>query len=791
MIDNKTILSLEFDKILSKVENFAVLNSTKKLLSSINIEHDYETCKYLLNRTNEAYKLLYTYGAGSIEYFDDFTDELERVKKGSILNFSELLKVARLLRSLRIAVTSIQSITDESIIYLREDVMKIYYNFAIEREIFDKIISEDTIADNASERLYSIRQAIKRINERIHEKLSEFIRKDNNKYLQDAIISVRNGRYVLPVKSEHRQNVKGFIHDKSQSGSTLFIEPTAILDLNNDLKNELLNEKAEIERILAELSDKISLISDKLSASLIYLTNIDLAYSKAQYSYSIKGIYPILTSNGEIDVKFGRHPLIDREKVVPISISLGKDYNYVLITGPNTGGKTVTLKLIGLFTLMAMSGIFLPAFDDTKISVFENIFVDIGDEQSIEQSLSTFSSHLKNIIHITDNANSDSLVLIDEIGAGTDPEEGSALAKALLNTLIEKGSYGVVTTHYSSLKEFAFTKKQIINASMDFDTDTFMPLYKIRIGTPGSSNAIEIAKRLGLNEKIYNLAKENLTNEKRQFDNILLEAEKVRYQAEKDRIYIQKLKEEQQQIYDNLVNERDKFAKDKKAFLEKAKLEARKLYTAKLDKAEEMLEEMKQIYKKQQFTTTDIVKVSTIKNNIEKDGYILNQEEETITPYVKADINVLKKGDNVYIKTLSSKGVVDEVNVKKKTVWVILNQARINCKIEDLEYIETPKQQNSKLSAQISIKKASVLGEKTTEINVIGKDSEEALMLVDAFIDKSVMQNLEVVKVVHGKGLKILATKIHQFLKTDKRVKEYRYGKYGEGEDGVTIITLK
>ncbi len=791
MIDNKTILALEFDKILSKVKNFAVLNSTKKILSNISIDCDFDTCKYLLNRTNEAYKLLYTYGAGSIEYFDDFTDELERVKKGSILNFSELLKVARLLRSLRIAVTSIQSITDESIVYLREDTMKIYYNFAIEREIFDKILSEDTIADNASERLYSIRQAIKRINERIHEKLSEFIRKDNNKYLQDAIISIRNGRYVLPVKSEYRQNVKGFIHDKSQSGSTLFIEPTAILDLNNDLKNELLNEKAEIERILAELSDKISLISDKLCESLIYLTNIDLAYSKAQYSYSIKGIYPILTSNGEIDVKYGRHPLIDREKVVPISINLGKDYNYVLITGPNTGGKTVTLKLIGLFTLMAMSGIFLPAFDDTKISVFKNIFVDIGDEQSIEQSLSTFSSHLKNIIQITNNVDTNSLVLIDEIGAGTDPEEGSALAKALLNTLIEKGSYGVVTTHYSSLKEFAFTKKQIINASMDFDADTFMPLYKIRIGTPGTSNAIEIAKRLGLNESIYNMAKENLTNEKRQFDNILLEAEKVRFQAEKDRIYIQKLKEEQQQIYDNLVKEKEKFNKDKKAFLEKAKLEARKLYTAKLDKAEEMLEEIKDIYKKQQYTTTDVVKTSTLKNNIEKDGYLLNQDEETITPYVKADINALKKGDNVYIKTLSSKGVVDEVNVKKKTVWVTLNQARINCKIEDLEYIETPKQQNNKVSAQVSIKKASVLGEKTTEINVIGKDSEEALMLVDAFIDKGVMQNLEVIRVVHGKGLKILATKIHQFLKTDKRVKEYRFGKYGEGEDGVTIITLK
>lgn len=789
MISNKTYLALDFDKILKLVQKYAVLEDTKNLILNTQPSSDYEKCKDLLNYTQEAYKLFYVHGISQIEYFDKINDELDRAKRGATLTFSELLKIARLLRSLRIASTSIEEINDDEIVYLKNLSLEIYYNFAIEREIFTKIINEDTISDTASEKLFVIRQNIKRINERIRERLTQLIKKDATKYLQGETISIRNGRYVLPVKTENRTSVKGFIHDRSQSGSTLFIEPTEILELNNDLRNEILEEQAEIERILIELSNKIALISDKLNKSKDIIVEIDTIYSKAQYAFSIKATKPVLTSNGEIDIKYGRHPLIDKNLVVPISVNLGDEYNYLLITGPNTGGKTVTLKLIGLFTLMSMSGLFIPAFDDSKISVFDKIFVDIGDEQSIEQSLSTFSSHLKNIINITENVDQKSLVLIDEIGAGTDPEEGSALAKAILEELILKGSYGVVTTHYSALKEYALTSNKIVNASMDFDADTFKPLYKIRIGYPGSSNAIEIAKRLGLSKKLYDDAKLNLTDSKRNFDKVILEAEKVRYQAEKDKEYIENIKLESQKLYDQLIKEKEKFEKDKKVFIEKAKLKAQKMFSDKLERAEEMLLEMKDIFAKDEYTKSDLVKMATLKNKIYKESDLNLEQDKPVVIYKKAEITKLKSGDNVFVASLNGQGVVESVNLKKQTVWVTVGQVRFNAKIDDLSYI--PNENKSKTKTEFTFKRAQAINAAVTELNVIGKNSDEAIMEVDAFLDKAILSSLEEVRIVHGKGLRVLATKIHAYLKNDKRIKGYRFGKYGEGEDGVTIVTLK
>ncbi len=789
MINNKTYTALDFDKILNMLQKYAVLEDTKNLILNTLPSTDYETCKTLLNYTEEAYKLFYTHGICQIEYCDKLTDELERAKRGAVLTFSELLKVARLLRSLRILATSIDEIVDNDIVLLKDLSLEIFYNFAIEREIFTKIINEDTISDNASEKLFIIRQNIKNINERIRERLSQLIKKDATKYLQSETISIRNGRYVLPVKTENRSQVKGFIHDRSQSGSTLFIEPTEILELNNDLRNEILEEQAEIERILTELSLKVAQIADKLNASKDVLVKFDLIYSKAQFAFNLKATKPILTSNGEIDIKYGRHPLIAKNQVVPVSINLGTDYNYILITGPNTGGKTVTLKLIGLFTLMSMSGMFIPAFDNSKISVFNKIFVDIGDEQSIEQSLSTFSSHLKNIINITESVDSNSLVLIDEIGAGTDPEEGSALAKSILNHLIEKGSFGVVTTHYTALKEYALTNDNIVNASMDFDVNTFKPLYKIKIGYPGSSNAIEIAKRLGLSTTLYENAKQNLTESKRNFDNIILEAEKVRFEAEKDKEYIEKLKEESQKTYDTLIKEKEKFENDKKTFIEKAKLKAQKLFNDKLEKAEEMLSEMKEIFAKDEYNKSDLVKMATLKNNIYKESDLTESEQTSVTLYKKVDINKLKNGDVVFVSSLNSQGVVDSVSVRKNTVWVIVGQVKFNAKIDELFFVSDAKKP-SKKQTEYTFKRAQSINVAITELNVIGKNVDDALFEVDAFLDKSVLSSYEEVRIVHGKGLKILANNIHSYLKNDKRVKSYRFGKYGEGEDGVTIVTL-
>ena len=787
MISNKTILSLEFDKIKNLISKYTVLNETKVLLDNFTPQTDYLSCKFLLDKTNEAYLFLFKYGINVIEYFDEINDELNRSKKASVLSMGELLKIAKLLRSSRIASTSILNLNATEIIILKNIANSIFYDFNLENSIFTKIINENTIADNASTKLYEIRQQIRVLNEKIREKLSNYIRQGANKYLQDNIVSVRNGRYVVPVKSEHLNNVKGFIHDRSQSGSTFFVEPQEVLELNNELKTATLNENAEIEKILSELTQSVSLIADNLTENIVLLSDLDLSFAKAKYSYKTKSVYPKLNANGIIKIKNGRHPLIEIDKVIPISIELGNKYNYILISGPNTGGKTVTLKLVGLFTLMAMGGVFIPASEESEISVFENVFVDIGDEQSIEQNLSTFSSHIKNIISIVENTTNKSLVLIDELGAGTDPEEGSALAMAITKELVEKKSYGIITTHYSSLKEFAINRTDIINASMDFDSQTYAPLYRIRIGQPGLSNAIEIARRLGLSKQLIDSAKSNLSNEKRNFDNILQNAEKVRSEAELLKNEILVLKDKEEKIYNELNKSKLKFEKEKENFLLKAKTEARKLVNDRLETAENLLFEMKEIFNKAEYTQSDLVKMSTLKNKIENEKYYVENKDKVVSIYEKVDINKLKVGDIVFLNNLNTDGEVLEINLKNKTVWVLVGSLRINAKIKDVSFIC---KNSIKNNTTVTIKKNNSFEAVKTEINVIGLDSNEALIEVEAFIDKAIINNLEQVRIVHGKGLKILSTAIHNYLKGHKHVSSYRFGKYGEGEHGVTIVNF-
>ena len=789
MISIKTLQSLEYDKILYSVSKFSVLKETKKYLLNFKPETDFDTVKYLLDKTQEAYKLLYTHGINCIEFFDEMYDETDRARKGGTLTMGELLKASRLLRSSRIAVTSINSINDDEIEILRKITLCIYYDKYLENEISSKIISDEQIADNASEKLYQIRQKIKNLNEKIREKLLGYMRAGANKYLQDNIVSIRNGRYVVPVKSEHKSQVKGFVHGHSASGNTVFIEPTEILELNNELRTETINEKIEIDRILQDLSSKIGLIADKLDENIIYLTEIDSVYAKAQYAHVTRSIYPNINSTGYIKIVGGRHPLINKETVVPVDVEFGDNYNYVLVTGPNTGGKTVTLKLTGLLTLMTLSGMFIPAKEGSVISVFDKIFVDIGDEQSIENSLSTFSSHLKTIIEITENADQNSLVLIDEIGAGTDPDEGSALAEAILKHLISKNSKGVVTTHYTSLKEFAFTSDKIINASMDFDSETFAPLYRLRIGMPGTSNAIEIAKRLGLNEALITTAKQLLSGEKSQFENVLREAEKIRNTAEKEREELSKILNEEKVLHAKIKAQAEKLDADREKFMVKAKADSRKLVNEKLETAEELLAEMKEIFKKDVYNQSDLVKMSTLKNKIESEKYNIDDNTKITNVYKPVDLNTLKQGDKVYVSTMDSEGIVSEIKQAKNQVWVNVGSIRINVKSEDLSLIlENSKKQKSTVSIKRSTEITKTIQQ---ELNVIGKNVDEALMEVENFIDKSIISNLDEVRIVHGKGLRILSKAIQNYLKTDKRVDSFRFGKYGEGEDGVTIVKLK
>lgn len=785
-MDRKVLKTLEYDKICERVSTFAVLSYSKNQILLDNVLSDYKSVKFLLDKTNEAYTLFIN-GIKGVSYFDEITDELNLAEKLSTLTPAALLKVARLLRSSRITHTEIVNSSLETPI-LYDIASRIFFDNYLENDIFSKIVNENEVSDRASDKLYSIRQNIKNINERIRERLQGYMRAGNNKYLQDNIVSMRNGRYVVPVKSEHLSQVKGFIHDRSATGNTFFIEPQEILDLNNDLRREILAESIEIERILAELTEKVSVITKLLKENIDYLVDIDIAFAKAEYSYKNKCIYPKINANGVIDIKSGRHPLIDKDRVVPVSISFGSNYNYLLISGPNTGGKTVTLKLVGLFVLMVSSGIFIPCVDGTNVSVFDKIFCNIGDEQSIENSLSTFSSHIKNLKHIVENANEKSLVLIDEIGAGTDPEEGSALAQAFLEKLIDLSSFGVITTHYSSLKEFALVCDKMQNASMDFDDKNYKPLYKLNIGTPGNSNAIKISKNLGVPEDIIERSKNLLSSEKVALDKILEQAENSRIESDKLQAEIKKIKEEELVIYNNLLKDREKFDKERENFLLKAKTEARKIVNEKLESAESYLSEMKEIFDKHEYTQADLVKMSTLKNKIDNEKYNLDNNEDRLVPYKNCDINQLKVDDEVYIKHLDDNAKVLEINARNKTCWVLVGSIRVNVKISDIYLVS--KNKTAKNSPSISIKRESQLLAKP-EINVIGLNLEEALDKCEKFIDSAILNNFEEVKIIHGKGQKILSTGIQKMLKAHKGVLSYRFGKYGEGEHGVTIIQLK
>lgn len=785
MITNKIISTLEYDKIAEKISQFAVLNYSKREILNEEFNCDYNNVKFLLDKTNEAYNL-YINGVKGVVYFDEFQDEFERALKLSTLYPASLLKVANLLRSSRITASEIIEFSnDKPILY--DLACRIFYDNYLENEIFSKIVNGEEVADRASDKLFSIRQAIKNINEKIRVKLQSYIKSDNNKYLQDNVISMRNGRYVVPVKSECLNSIKGFIHDRSQSGSTFFVEPQEILELNNELRSEILAEQVEVEKILYELTQKVSTVANNLIENIKLLTEIDIAFAKAEYSYKIKAIYPKINSNGIVKIVKGRHPLISADKIVPIDIEFGKSYNYLLISGPNTGGKTVTLKLVGLFVLMITQGVFVPSIEGTVISCFDNVFCDIGDDQSIENSLSTFSSHVKNLMQICNGANDKTLVLIDEIGAGTDPEEGCALAQAIIEKLISLNSFGVITTHYFALKEFALSFDKIENASMDFDATTFKPLYNLSIGSPGASYAIEISKRLGVDNDIINRARNLLSDEKKSLDKILMQAERARVESEKIKLELTRLKEQELILYNNLASDKEKFEKERENFLLKAKSEARKIVNEKVETAEEMLNEIKEIFSKQEFTQADIVKASTLKNKIENEKYNVSGSQEKKIPYKNVDLSLLNVGDNVYVKSIDDNGVVLEINERKGCAWISVGNLRINAKKSDIFLIS--KQPSISKNATVSIKRDIFKAE--NEINVIGCNLDDAILKCEKFLDNAVLSNFEEVKIIHGKGQNVLSGGIQRFLKGHKRVESFRFGKYGEGENGVTIIKLK
>mgnify|MGYP001073283569 CR=1 FL=1 len=789
-MDDKSLKRLELDKVLASCAEYACLDGTKAALRAFMPSCDLTEVRELLSRTAECDKLLYRYGLGKIEYFSDVSDLLKRAAKKSTLSCAELLAVNCLLRSARIAYTSISSVEDEEIVKIKSDAARLYFDKNLEDDITSAILSDDEISDYASDALYSIRSRIRNLNERIRAKLSEYVSGKDAQYLQDGIVTMRGDRYVIPVKAEHKSRVKGLVHDRSQSGATFFIEPEYVLELNNELVALQIDEREEIERILSNFSARVGALSERLEYDMSILAEIESFYARAEYCYVKKCTCPQVNNRGYINIIKGRHPLIDKDKVVPVSLELGGSYNFLLISGANTGGKTVTLKMCGLFCLMAACGLFIPAAEGSAVCVFDDIFCDVGDSQSIEESLSTFSSHITTVIDMCRKADKNSLVLIDELGGGTNPDEGQALAKAIVEYFLNLGCRGIITTHFTPLKEFAYSVDGIENASMEFDASTLKPLYSIKIGLPGASNALAICRRLGLDEKILDKAVGYLSEGGKAFENIVRKAEESRIKAQKKLAEAQALSDQWQAKLAEVNRQIDALNKQREKLNATARAESRRIINERTARAEEMLSEMEKLFEKEELSQSDLIKARTLRNKLSDAAYGEDDSVETVTDYKQATAENIKVGSEVFVRTMQSVGQVLSVNAKNGEAEVACGSIKLRCKIADLQLVCSAP---ARRKTEVKVKKSGSFSPSAPmlELNVLGMTVEEALYEVDNFIDKAVMDNLEEIKVIHGVGTGKLRSAIAQHLKRHKNVKSFRLGKYGEGETGVTIITLK
>ena len=788
-MNEKFYEKLELNKVLSQCAGYAVLGSAKKLIEESLPSGELSEVRERLDRTQEAEKLLFTAGVSGVEYFDDVSDLLSRAEKGSTLSCGELMQLNALNRAARIAFTSVNGVADEDIKLLKADCARLYYDSRLEDDVNFAILSDSEINDHASEKLADIRSRIKSLNARIRSKLSEYITGPTAAYLQDASVTMRNDRFVIPVKAEFKNRVRGFVHDRSQTGATFFIEPEYVLEMNNELIALTIDEKEEVERILKNFSARFGSLADKLRTDSEVLASLDACYARAQYAYAVKAVKPDVNKRGYINIIKGRHPLIDKTKIVPVSIELGSDYNFLLLSGANTGGKTVTLKMTGLFCLMAECGLFVPAASGTCVSVFDNVFCDLGDSQSIEESLSTFSSHIKTVIDIVNNVTKDSLVLIDELGGGTNPDEGQALARAVVEKLLSTGCKGIVTTHFTALKEFAFGAEGIENASMEFDSATLKPLYSIKIGMPGSSNALAICRRMGLAEDVLDKAVSYLSEGGRAFENIVRSAEDSRVQAEQLVAENSSLKRELEQ---KIAEEDEKIKaleKERAKLFNTAKAESRRIINERAAEAEELLAGIEDIFKKEEITESDLIKARTMKNKIKDAAFREDASPERRTPYSPATKDNLHSGDRVFVKPMQTEGQVVSFSPVKGEAEVACGSMKLRCKLGDLLIIGSMPEK--KPADNVRVVRKIAPSKPILEINVLGMTVEEALYEVDNFIDRAVTDNLEEIKVIHGVGTGRLKKAIAEHLKRHKNVESFRPGKYGEGETGVTFIKLK
>lgn len=789
----KSKVVLEFNKIIESVESFAETETGKKEVRKLDISSDIDRVNYLQNQTKEALSIIIEKSSPPLGGISDIRDYVKRGAVGGIISQRGLLNCADTLRAARLMKNYVLLNNKEERKYeiLEELCQTIYSNKDIEDKIYSIIISEEEIADDASPELKRIRRAIQIKNSAIKNKINSIVNSSTTqKYLQESIVTMRNDRYVVPVKKEYRSMIKGIMHDQSSTGSTIYIEPIAIVEMNNEVSNLKIEEKKEVERILLELSLMIGDIEREMIDNQQLLTQLDFIFAKGKYAISINAIEPKINDKGYIRIKNGRHPLIDSNVVVPINVWIGDEFTTLIITGPNTGGKTVAIKTIGLFSLMGMSGLHIPAEYGTEISLFSGVFADIGDEQSIEQSLSTFSSHMTNIVKIMKEVDDKSLVLFDELGAGTDPTEGAALAISILDKLHDRKIITAATTHYSELKLYALTTDGVCNGSVEFNVETLSPTYKLLIGVPGKSNAFEISKKLGLDESIIQKAKSTIETEKIEFEDALNQIEKNRIYIEEKKSEIDRLSLESQKKHADFIAKERKALEKSEKLINEANYEARKIVEQTKRETAEIIKELKKL--NLEMNKDKSRRVNELRQDLNDKTKVLEENPYTEQIFEEETYDTttpLKKGDAVTVKSLNQKGYVLSDEDDSQNVMVQIGIMKTKVKKSDLIKIKSDdeKNHNVKTSRIIKLKTSSI----STTIDVRGQNLEEALMEIDKYLDDAFMSNLNEIQIIHGKGMGILREGITQFLKKNKHVKDFRLGNFNEGGDGVTIVTFK
>lgn len=793
-MNEKALRILEYNKIIHLLANHASSDMGKQLCGYLTPSTSLVEIRAEQANTRDALSRLYQHGSVSFLGLEDVRPSLRLLEVGSSLSTKELLQVARLL-SIATQVkqygdTAQEDTPVDSLQSMFEEIVPLTELY---HEISQCILSETEISDEASTGLKDIRKSIKQTNRAIHNKLSAMVNSQQNKtLLQETIVTMRNGRYCIPVKQEYRSSFPGMIHDQSSTGSTLFIEPMAVVQLNNELRELELKEQAEIDRILAFLSEQVAFESENILSDLQILTQLDFIFAKAKFAKSYDGSEPLFNEDGIVDIKYARHPLLDPKKVVPIHINLGEEFSMLIVTGPNTGGKTVSLKTLGLFTLMGQAGLHIPAFQGSRLAVFSNVFADIGDEQSIEQNLSTFSSHMTNIVSILEQADEHSLVLFDELCGGTDPVEGAALAISILTSLHNSSIRTMATTHYSELKMFALSTDGIENASCEFDVNTLSPTYHLLIGVPGKSNAFAISQKLGLSAYIIEQAKSQIGASQKDFESLIAELEKSKLKVEEEQDELKLAREEVEQLRKSLNEKKDDIAAKRAALLQEARQEAHDIISQAKETADDSIKKFNQWGKEKNASTNK--KMERQRSKLRGQ---LNDLEAKLAYKKKRGSGKAKRedfhiGDPVFVHTLSLEGTVSTLPNAKGDLTVQMGILNSVVNIKDLDLLEKKKEPQTPSKKGVTnrskINKAATI---SSEINLLGKTVDEAVAELDKYLDDAYMSGLHQVRVIHGKGTGALRSGVHNYLKRQKHIKSYRLGVFGEGEAGVTIVDFK